>query len=260
MLQFNAHDFAEITRDLAYFRINIRLIDGVNPILPPDLSFPKKVSEIRDRCKNIGLNFTAIQCDRLSELMEKKNPRCSPEAFDQAITEVSNRIIDELQTTFFLSLNNEEKNLYEVSKPPFGTDVQSKFPSATFDIDEAVKCLALGRYTASVFHLMRVMETALHAVHACLGINTPITGNDKTWGSILQKIRENYKLRINFVEKDLFQELYALLDSVKDAWRNSTMHVEDKYTGEEAKHIFAVVKGFMQKLSSRMDEQGVPLA
>jgi hypothetical protein len=127
-------------------------------------------------------------------------------------------------------------------------------------MDEAGKCLGLGRSTASVFHLMRVLEVALHAVYKCLGISIPLLGTDRNWGVIINRIRDNIKARGHFSEKDLFQELYALLDAVKDAWRNGTMHVEDKKTEDEAETIFIAVRSFMKKVSSRMDETGDPLA
>jgi hypothetical protein len=38
------------------------------------------------------------------------------------------------------------------------------------------------------------------------------------------------------------------------------MHVENKYTNDEAEHIFVAVKGFMMKLASRCDENGDPKA
>ena len=53
---------------------------------------------------------------------------------------------------------------------------------------------------------------------------------------------------------------HASLDAVKNPLRDSTMHIENKYTDTEAKHIFELVKGFMMKLSARMDEEGKPLA
>jgi hypothetical protein len=56
------------------------------------------------------------------------------------------------------------------------------------------------------------------------------------------------------------KDLHASLDAVKNPWRNSTMHVEKKYTDDEAQHIFAAVKGFMKKLAARMDENGEPKA
>jgi hypothetical protein len=38
------------------------------------------------------------------------------------------------------------------------------------------------------------------------------------------------------------------------------MHVENKYTTDEAEHIFVAVRGFMKKIASRMDENGQPVA
>jgi hypothetical protein len=58
----------------------------------------------------------------------------------------------------------------------------------------------------------------------------------------------------------LFEELYASLDAVRNPWRNAPMHVERKYTDDEAEHIFVAVKGFMMKLASRCDEDGKPFA
>jgi len=58
----------------------------------------------------------------------------------------------------------------------------------------------------------------------------------------------------------LFEGLHATLDAVKNPWRNETMHVANKYTDDEAKHVFVAVEGFMKKLSARMDENGLPLA
>jgi hypothetical protein len=58
----------------------------------------------------------------------------------------------------------------------------------------------------------------------------------------------------------VFEALYASLDAVKNPWRNATMHVENKYTDDEAEHIFVAVKGVMMKLASRCDENGDPKA
>ena len=47
---------------------------------------------------------------------------------------------------------------------------------------------------------------------------------------------------------------------MQNPWRNGTMHLDQVYTPEDARHIFEVVGGFMRKLASRMDEDGLPLA
>lgn len=50
------------------------------------------------------------------------------------------------------------------------------------------------------------------------------------------------------------------MTSVKDAWRNSTMHIERRYTDEEAEHILSAVRSFLKKIARRLDEDGLPLA
>jgi hypothetical protein len=54
--------------------------------------------------------------------------------------------------------------------------------------------------------------------------------------------------------------MHLALDTVRIAWRNTTMHVENKYTEDESEHILVAVRSFMKKLSARMDESGLPLA
>ena len=187
-------------------------------------------------------------------------PREDTGFYANAAMVVMGCVYHESITKVALVLPPELAEYFEAKVPLFGQDVNNKFPSATFDIDEAGKCLAIGRSTAAVFHLMRATEVAVRAVHECLGINTALVGQDKNWGNILNRIRDNYKARKGFAESDLFQTLYASLDAVKDAWRNSTMHIENKYTPDEAMHIFNAVRGLMVKVAARMDEKGLPLA
>ena len=54
----------------------------------------------------------------------------------------------------------------------FGDEVANAFPNLIEDIDEAAKCLALSRYTACMFHLMRVMESSIHRLAKKLKVNS----------------------------------------------------------------------------------------
>lgn len=172
--------------------------------------------------------------------------------------------IAESQTRFALILDAHSRELWEPTKAPFGDDFKNKFQASQYDLDEAGKSLALGRGTAAVFHVMRIMETGLRAVHNCLGLTAPFANNDRSWGAILKRIRDDGITPRGgpkkWAEHDLFQEMYARLDAVKDAWRNPTMHVEIKYTPDEATYVFSTARGFMSKLASRMDENGEPKA
>ena len=58
----------------------------------------------------------------------------------------------------------------------------------------------------------------------------------------------------------IFDEIYASLAAIQNPYRNATMHLDQKYTTDEAKHIFDIAGGLMKKIASRMDENGQPLA
>lgn len=83
---------------------------------------------------------------------------------------------------------------------------------------------------------------------------------EKNWGVILGSIKDSIGQQkwSNPEEKSFFEGAYVSLDAIKNAWRNATMHVENKYTADEAEHIFIAVRGFMRKLASRLDEKGEP--
>jgi hypothetical protein len=71
----------------------------------------------------------------------------------------------------------------------------------------------------------------------------------------LQEVKKN---RTPTWQKDdqFFSDATANLRSVKDAWRNPTMHVEIDYDEDKARDVFYAVKGFMRHIAKKMDENG----
>jgi hypothetical protein len=125
---------------------------------------------------------------------------------------------------------------------PFAPVVEA-FPSATTDILEAGNCFALARYTACVFHLMRVMEAGLKAI--AKEMQVPYASN---WGACISEIEKRS-------QADEFSKNAILyLRSVKNAWRNPTMHIEATYSQEWADRILQAVQVFMVHLTSRLAE------
>lgn len=176
--------------------------------------------------------------------------------FHALSAELSGRLIDEMSNTLFLSLTVGEANLYE-NVQPFGPNVAEAFPSATLDIEEAAKCLVLGRGTACVFHLMRVMEVGLKAFGAQLGIDIQ---HKPGWEGILKKAHgqmslPNDKKPADWLKNETFlADAIAMLTAVKTAWRNPTMHVEKTYTEERAEDIWNAVRLFMKSLARELHE------
>lgn len=169
------------------------------------------------------------------------------------------RLQDELGARYFLSLSRSEAADY--GSDGFGDEVHAKFPSIIFELDEASKCMALGRYTAAVFHWMRSVEAALRAARLCLGATAPLAAQGRNWGNILKELRDmRTGTSPKWPENDYFSGVISSIEAVMHAWRNSTMHIENKYTREEAESIRDCVKALLQRVASRMDEHGMPLA
>jgi hypothetical protein len=190
------------------------------------------------------------------------------EAISKHAMDISRTLRRELTQAKVLSLNAQEANFYQPAQALFGPVFESRFPTmGAFELDEAAKCLALGRPTACVFHLIRLLEVGIKALALCLGIPDPVKPSQRNWTLILSNIMSNgiaekwpdAASRMNPKCK-MLEELHASLDAVKNPFRNPTMHIENKYTDSEAQHLFALVKGFMMKLSDRMDENGEPKA
>jgi hypothetical protein len=152
------------------------------------------------------------------------------------------------------------------SRPLFGQEVADKFPSLEYEISETGKCLALGRSTASVFHSIRCLEASIRALARCLRLPDPTTGAERNWNTVLTKIKNEMDRRwpksADRMSGDgqFFEESYAALAAIRNPWRNTTMHLDQVYTEQDAKDLFNVVGAFMRQLSDRMDESGDPVA
>lgn len=169
------------------------------------------------------------------------------------IDDLRRRLFDQMESVFCLLLSAPERHLYE-AEAPFGEKVEANFGSASEDIYEACKCLALGRSTACVMHLMRVCEVAL--ITLATTINVP---KQDDWGGYIRKISEELDKRAKAAGKQtpdeqFYSETIIAFEHLKRAWRNSTMHIEKTYTPDRAREIFDAIKSFMAHIATKISE------
>jgi hypothetical protein len=170
------------------------------------------------------------------------------------VDDLRRRLLDQAESVFCLSINAREREMYECSDQLFGASVESSFQSANEDIYEAHKCLALGRATACVMHLMRVVEAGLAALAACLAVTKQ---ND--WGAYIRKIYGELQTRskagaARSFDKQFYAEAAITIDNMRRAWRNPTMHVDRSYSIERAAEIRDSVRSFMNHLTTKVSE------
>jgi hypothetical protein len=172
----------------------------------------------------------------------------------------------ELMTAKVYVLDARRADFYSPAEPLFGVEVHAKFPSIAGEIEEAGKCYACDLPTAFAFHTIRSLEAGVRAVARCLGIPDPTMGKDRNWSNISRSIKDKLDAkwpastgRMSGDGHD-FDKIYGALVGMQNPYRNETMHLSAVYSATEALHIFEVVKGLMQRIAARTDEQGLPLA
>lgn len=268
MQPFEAPTFIFIAREIG--RLS-QVLTAINPDAPRDeatgANDKRSVTAWGRDFKKLGLDMCQSQCARI---IGKISADYTNRELSTMLDELCNRMYDEVDLNYCMILSQSERKLFDPTSPHFGEDFAVKFAvNGAFEADEAAKCLALGRSTAAVFHLMRVMEVGIRAVARCLGIADPIKDADRNWGKMLDTIKDELDSRgpapkrpwaTGTSDKALFARILASLDAVRVAWRNPTMHVENKYTPDEAEHIFLTVRGFMKAIAVRCDEEGMPAA
>ena len=198
--------------------------------------------------QKLSLPMAQKHLDRMQSEFEENSAAFSNDALKRNLYELTTRIVDELEQRLFLSVPLEQAPFYLQVKPPFGEDVTKRFPKMTEDISEAAKCLSLDRPTASVFHLMRVMELAVQQFGSELNI-TLVT--EKNWQVILDQVNAAIrKLDARDAKTKPYAQAASHLYNVKVAWRNEVMHPKQTYTFDEAKAIFDSAKTFINELAT----------
>jgi hypothetical protein len=268
MLKFNGSTFYDLVTVMvsANTTMKRRPADKQNePLSPNDKkTAPRVLRKLRDQTKNLGAKVTELALAELLVSMRSRKKPMTVRKISDDLDIIQETLRRELSLIHLFVLESGNEKYFAPKEPLFGSDFEMKFPSAMYEVDEAGKCLALGRPTACVFHLMRVMEIGVRAVARCLKIPDPIKPGDRNWGEILRRTKEAMDFRTKTgawtspKHKEFFETAYVSLDAVRAAWRNTTMHVENKYASDEAEHILLSVRVFMKTLSSQMDEEGKP--
>jgi hypothetical protein len=161
----------------------------------------------------------------------------------------------ELSKKLVMFLPEDKIGYFDGSKNLFPIIVRERFPSANIDMDEAAKCFALERYTASVFHSMRIMEAGLNTMGKSLNLEVGKNRHDAL---------EDIQKAIDFCSRTptsgwedvqpFYSEAVTHFSNVKAAWRDHTMHIKQHYDEPGSLGIFNSVSDFMRHLAKRLHE------
>lgn len=198
------------------------------------------LEKLVDQCAKLPLTLSTRQGERMVDAF-KNEKNLSPSEFSRMASDLRQRLEDELSQMLMLQVASKHSKLFG-SQFPFAEPVSQKLPKAVEDIQEAAYCLCLERWTACVFHLMRVMEMCVQKLGDKAGVTLT---HEKNWQNILDELNKAIKTLDQKAEstKQLAASV-AHLYNVKLVWRNEVMHPKETYTEQEAEDIFENVRIF----------------
>jgi hypothetical protein len=214
------------------------------------------LEQIAIHCRSLKLGVSTLIAEDLFKALSSDR-KIRARDFPARLDAVSSAIRHELSLHFFYEIQEDQVKFYDGSLKMFRDGVASAFPSSQSEIEEAGRCLAVGRSTACVFHSMRAITPVLQTIAAELGFV-----EQRDWGKYLSAMKDKIWIKYpdnktpeNDAGREFYSDLEAQLRAYKEAWRNPTMHNPDKvYTEEKAEEIFGYVRGFMKKAAEKLKE------
>jgi hypothetical protein len=205
------------------------------------------------------------QMGSLRDHLRNERMLCSPAFLNGTVQQIITGIHALLGQRMFTYVPSEDAPYWN-NFQMFGAKFLTTFPIDTvFEVMEAYNCLVASRYTASVFHAMRVAEYGLRKLARLVGgvklIDKgkliPIEYAD--WDKVIQGIKN----RITAVrqlprgpKKEKRLQFYSSAadqcEYMKDIWRNQTAHTRPRrYKREESLGVINRVREFSQLLAER---------
>jgi HEPN domain-containing protein len=266
MLKFLAPDWNMVVKDLRDLRdpndsrIAAALLKGDHKPLVDAIgrisSYCQKIGMVVSHSHSTGMLARIILQATIMRSGPPHRVTYPPHKFLRDMETLTERFEREIYLQVFLAFDADKVRYFQSSNL-FGEPVSDKFSSAVFDIEETGNCFALGRWTACVFHSMRVLERGLHALATDLGVPYKV----EAWGGVLKDIEKAIQgvqsvghaspkwSNLGFYSESALEFRYF-----KDAWRNHVMHGQQTYDEGKAKIIMEHVQNFMQRLAERLSD------
>lgn len=213
--------------------------------------------------KQVDAKLACFSADRFYRRLNQDPCQVTLAELARGLEDIESRFHDHLHFVKLYVIPEERSVLLEGADTLLNHEVAERFPSIWFDCEEAAKCLCFGRYTASIFHAMRMLEIGIASLAKRLNIENPAKSTDRSWGIMLSKIKGAIdsqfpkQYRSADSEGAHLESIYASLDAIKNPWRNATMHVESIYTEEEARHIISCTSILFGRMAQMFDEDGL---
>ncbi len=254
MLRFYADIIIKIFNQLTFIEnfIEITAPYAPGPItlsrFPPELQEP--LNTVPSGMEYLGLNISKEHTKALVDYLNDEET-LDAQTLKSLTHAVRWSLIYELKDKLLLMSPVRCAEYYDMEYTFLGESVLMKFPDLEEDAAEAGNCFAVGRFTACVFHLMRTTEKCLQELASTLKMSLSLTW-DREWQLVINDIRGRLNERYpkhKDPDRIRYEAVLGHLETIKIAWRNTTMHPKKTYTEEEAGELIGAIKSFPRSLA-----------
>jgi HEPN domain-containing protein len=261
-----AQMFATLNPDSQGLTLSATRDDAPNELKAHIEKFSKLTDEIRKMwtqtldkaeksCKPLQLQSALAYIVRMRRVLDRlyldnilETPKIIAD-MQNAMKEFGARVLDELNSRTFMFIPPQRVEFWSEA-PLLSKKVQRRYRKACDDMVEAGKCLAAGRFTACVFHLMRVAEIGAKSLIKKLKLTI---SHKATLGVIARDIDAEIVKMPTATQKETdrkaaFSKTADHLSHITNGWRNKTMHPGESYNEDQAMLMFKNVREFMNLL------------
>jgi HEPN domain-containing protein len=223
---------------------------------PSKLNLSLSIDEVFAHCETLDLRVSKMEVEKHGL---KKN--VSADEVLSFARNLSSVIHSELQTKTFMFIAEDRARYLEGSWLE-SIGVLFNFPKAERELLAAGRCYAYGEPDASVFHSMRALEPCLES----LATRLKVSYSAESWHQVLTAIEKKVQIigqtKVQGQkmtdeerrEKHYYSKITAQFFSLKDGWRNYTMHLRENYNDRDAKDIMENVERVLHYASDRLSE------
>lgn len=253
MLQVSASDFIAAGESFAKIRPLLDSSDGelaTQPLLDKKLNdYVSILQSTIAHCTHLQLPVTLGLIKQFIDVVQASDKDVSIGDAHIALSGIFNAFKVELSAQLFLDVLPHRVPYYHGGGSPAWVghecqrllDAVEPFPEATFDASEAGNCFAFERFTACVYHLMRVAEHGLVAVAEAAGATQEDKRSwDKLVGAINRHVKtiESQKPPNWLADRNKFSDMVSWFIAIKNGWRNPVSHVPRIYLEDSARGVF----------------------
>lgn len=249
MIDYDAKQMFALAAELGLWQAsaNIGAANGIPLSDDGRARIPAILSALRDAAERDGME--ALAADIANRLATIEADLSHP-GVGQQLQEISARFASDLGVECVRHLSGDERLLL-TDDYPFGREAMEANPSIIEDAREAARSYAVSRYTATVFHSMRVCEELTRRLaRRAKGVTVkPNQGMGVILSSIERELRayeaavhKGQKPKMRKAQFTFVSGAVAILRACKDGWRNASAHPGRMYTEGEARDVLALAR------------------